>query len=555
MAIQQLLTFEGGLSTKIDEHLIGRNEAIVYSNIDANDGSIDPLKGFSLLGSSDGMYTTYYNGEYISNTNIDDERFYAEYGGRLYWTNASYGSYGLMKYVDDPAGVDAVAPDKFPIATIPISVTEVSVDSPRLTVGAKYFYAFTIVDNDDIESEPIFEEAPELTSGKTIRLSVNKALMDAYFTANIGYSVNVYRTGGNNPTYNLIIEGLTGDSQGVIDTGTEYQYNDLIADIDVSRRELTTFENTPPPDGLDMLIELRGTMWGAVGNRVYFSKTGAPEFWSPLDFVVLDRACTGIGVFGDSIVAFTDSSPYLITGYNRDTIQIQKLPYNQGCINKNCITNIDTYLIWTSKNGICLFDGSSIQVLTKNKVLWESFQLLGEKTFEDFGENIWNAGDGFDISYSLGYKDKYFGIYTGGILVVDLASGMKVSTIDTSTDTDIVGNLVSLLFNKDDNILIAVDSEFNLHGYQISNSTMLATYKSGRLADEGTTITKHYRDVEVDGNPESIDVYVNGSLICSHEGKNKFKLPAGSFGRDIQFGVTTTEEIRSIKYEYSVKKA
>ena len=53
MAIQQLLTFEGGLSTKIDEHLIGRNEAIVYSNIDANDGSIDPLKGFSLLGSSD----------------------------------------------------------------------------------------------------------------------------------------------------------------------------------------------------------------------------------------------------------------------------------------------------------------------------------------------------------------------------------------------------------------------------------------------------------------------------------------------------------------------
>ena len=548
--IQQLLTFNKGLSTKLDPHLIGRDEAVICDNIDINDGSLHPLKDFILDGTTTGKYTTYYNGNIIANTDPTDERFYVEYAGHLYWSNATFGSYGLMRYDGTSAGVEAAAPN--PLTSTEAGYISIAEDTNpgRLSPSATYVYAFTIVDTDGIESAPFIHTTEVTTTGNknSMKLSISHADMTTIGTnhPDMAY-MNFYRTGGNNPTFNLVADNMIPTHPDVIDTGTHYEWYDVMADIDVPRIELVTIDDYPPHQDLDMLIENLGTFWGAVGNKVYYSRTGRPEYWHPLDYVVLDGECTGIGKFADSIYAFTEYAAYRIDGYNRDTVVRTKLPYNQGCVHKDCITNIDTYLVWTSKNGICIFNGAEITVVTKNKLLWESFDLVGEQTFDEFDTKKWNSGDGFEITYSLGYKDKYFGITNTGMLVVDLSEGLKITTMSFT-------GAESLFYNNIDNVLMVV-SGTDLYGYALSNDYMTATYKTGRLADEGTTITKHYRDVELDGMPISIEVFVNGVSKCYHEGRNKFKLPPGSFGRDIQFKVVTNEEIRSIKYEYSIKKA
>ena len=553
MAIQQILTFEGGLSTKISPHLIGRNEGIICQNVDLEKGSLHPLQDFSLEATTTGKYTEHYDGSYIANTDPDDERFYAEYAGRLYWSNAEYGTYGLMRYDGTSTGIDAEAPS--PLNELAKPTPTASTEFGRLTNTASYTYAVTVVDADGIESTPIFTDEVALANPNdlSILLSVNKVNMNTYLPT--GHTLNLYRTGGANPTYNLIMENMSPANPAVIDGDTDpdyatghFHFLDDKADIDVSRIELTTFENTPPPEDLDMLIENLGTFWGAVNNRVYFSRVGTPEFWGQLDYVVLDKPCTGLGVFSDYVMAFTESGAYRIAGYSRDTVQVEKLPYNQGCVNKDTITNIDTYLVWVSKNGVCLFDGAQIQVMTKQKLGWDDFNLVDDLSYDDFSETQqWNTGSGFEVTFSRGYRDKYFGIYSGGIGILDMSSGVKFYTVEFQ-------GADSLFYNEIDNVLFVVKGT-EIYAYNTSNNLMTATWKTGRVADEGTNVNKHYRDVELDGTPVSVEVFIDGESKKIYYGKSRFKLPAGSIGKDIQFEIKTNNEIRSLKYEYNQLKA
>lgn len=332
--------------------------------------------------------------------------------------------------------------------------------------------------------------------------------------------------------------------------GSNLCYYDTIADINVSRIELTTFENYTPPTTLDMLVELKGTFFASSGKRVYFSQTGRPEFWHPLDYIELDKECTGIGKFGDTVIAFTRTSAYTISGNNRDNISLQRMPFNQGCVSKHSVVNIDAYLVWTSLNGICLFDGAQVQVITKKTLAWDEFNRIGNATHGDYDTTSekWDGGLGFNITYATGYQDKYYGIFNNGVMILDLSNGLKVSSIYAE-------NVVSIALNRDDNFLyITVDNgdgTFDVYATLNSASKMTATWKTGRLTDGTVNVKKHYRRVIVDGSPLSVEVFIDGVSKFKVENKSSFFLPASLIGSDIQFEISTVEEIRGLKYEYT----
>lgn len=549
MAISELITFDGGLSTKTSPHLIARNEGIICQNVDLESGVLKPFSSMQYVATVNGRHIYPYEEIIIANQDLTDDRFYETYGNRLYWTDKNYaGQNGLRRYDGTDEGVDATAPDAYPQGSAPVTAVATNLYG-QLTSGSSYSYALTVVDTDGVESAPVFLPTVTLTSSQyAIKLQVDSTLVQTYLPAN--HTVNIYRQGGNNPTYNLIIEGMSPTHPDVYMEGNNVVWLDTIADINVSRIELTTYEHTSPPDGLDMLIECNGTFWGSYNNKVYFSRTGSPEYWGLLDYVTLDKDCTGLGKFADSVVAFTRTSAYMITGYNRDNVTVTRLPFNQGCTHKHSVVNIDTYLLWTSLNGICLFDGSTVQVITKKTLAWDEFRRIGNTTYGDYdGTNIkWNSGLGFDIKYACGYQDKYYGVYNDGIMVLDLSNGLKVSTIEAP-------NVSSVAINEDDNLLYVVidnlDTTFDVYTIINSDSKMLATWKTGRLSDGTTNVKKHYRRIELDGTPTSVKVYIDEVLKYTSEGKSIFMLPAGCIGRDIQFEINTTNEIRSLKYSYS----
>ena len=563
--IKELITFDGGLSTKRSEHLISNNEGIICQNVDLEKGTLSPLPSLKYLTNIPSKHIYSFNTELIYGASDSDDRFFNEYGGRLYWSDDAFGSYGLMRYDGTNAGVNAESPNpldattevKPTLSNDGIQLHESSAIEGFLTDGADYIYAFTIVDADSIESIPVFKNGVTITSSKSsMELKVAKTLMATISTNHPDMvGINIYRSGGDNPTFNLVAELMSPTHPEVTEDATYYYWYDTTADINVSRIELTTFENTPPPDRLDMLIEVNGTMWGSNGKKVYFNKTGSPEYWGALDYVVLDKDCTGIGKFGDNVVAFTKTSSYLISGYNRDNVVVNKLPYNQGCVNKRTITNVGEYLLWTSINGICMFDGSNVQVLTRNTLAWDEFGRIGNTTYDDFNSSNskWDSGEGFNITYATNFQDKYYGIFNDGCVVIDLSNGLKVSTI-------YLPNVASVSVNQEDNILyfMVLDEDTSTYDvYYLANGSekMTATWKTGKIVGESNNIKKHYRQVELDGEPVSVSVYVDGILKYTSEGKSKFMLPAGLIGRDIQFEINTINEIRSLKYQFSTLQA
>lgn len=559
--ISELITFDGGLSTKKAQHLIGRNEGIMCENVDLEKGTLYPIKAFQFIENVNGKHI-YANDEVIiSNQSVEDNRFYAEYGGRLYWSNDKYTD-GLMRYnstlPDINIGIKAEPPEK--LTSVEAGQITMAYDSSvdgQLTEGASYTYAFTIVNSDGVESAPaVLSSDVDLVNKNNA--SIKMAIAIANFTAwqtnhpdMVG--INIYRSGGDNPTFNLLAESLTPTSTGVTTDGANAYWHDTVADINVSRIELTTFDNMPPPDNMDMLIELKGTMWASFGKRVYFSQTGAPEFWGQLDFITLDKGCSGLGKFGDSIIAFTKTSAYMINGNNRDNITVQKLPFNQGCISKHSVVNIDAYIVWASMNGICIFDGASIQVITKNTLSWDEFGRLGNATYDDFSDNYkWSSGSGFDLLYAVGYQDKYYGVYNNGILIIDISNNLRVSTI-------YMENVVSVNYNYEDNFLYAVvnmlDGTYDVYAQLNGETPSQATWKTGRISEGSTNVRKHYRRIEIDGKPDSVTIFVDGEEVYSIEGHSTFFLPSSIIGKDIQFEIKTSSEVRGLKYEYTPLKA
>ena len=550
--ISELVLFNGGLSTKTSPHLIERNQAVVCENVDLETGILKPFSSLQYKETVAGKYIHQYGETLISNSTDADDRFYEAYGSRLYWTDKSFGgANGLRRYDGTDAGVDATAPDPYDQVNAPVTAVATN-DYGQLTADAIYTYALTVVDPEGVESAPVFLNPVTLTSSQnSIKLEVSSSLIATYLPTN--HTVNIYRQGGDNPTFNLVMENMNPNHPDVVIDGTNIYWLDTIADIYVSRIELTTFENTSPPDGLDMLVECNGTFWASIGKRVHFSRTGTPEYWGILDYVTLDKDVTGLGKFGDSIIAFTKTSAYQITGYNRDNVVVTRLPFNQGCTNKHSVVNIDQFLLWTSHNGVCLYNGAEIQVITKQTLAWDEFGRLGNTTYDDYETTTskWNSGLGFDIKFAVGYQDKYYGVYNDGIMVIDLSDGLKVSTIDAPA-------VSTLAINEEDNLLYVVvynGTDYDVYAFLNSDNKMTATWRTSKLTDGTTNVKKHYRQVEVDGEPISVEVFVDGVSKFYIEGKSKFMLPSSCIGRDIQFEIKTVNDIRSLKYQYSQLRA
>ena len=607
--IKQIITFNGGLSTKIAPNLIPPNEATECNNVDIEEGTLKPVKDSAYAKDVTGIHNHLVDGDYISNTDTSDDRFYVEFANSLYWSDANYGSYGIMKYDGTATGVNAApppSPDQIAVATTAGGNLEVSIE---------YTYCYTFVDASYLEGTPtVFASATTSTGQQQIQVTINPTN-----TPTDNTQVRIYRVGGNNPTFNLV-----GEIDYLSTTGSVV-FTDNTRDIDVTRIELTSFVDTPAPINLDMLIENNGSFWGATGDRVYFSRIGSPYFWGELDYIRLDSTCTGLGKIGSSIVAFTASDMYQIDGWHRDNVIRRKLEYNQGCKNKRTVTNVNNYLFWVSDNGVCLYDGASVVVVTKNILSWSEFARVGNQTWGDFTDERYNSGLGFEILYAKSYQDKYYGVYADGIVVVDVSNGIRASTLHES-------GIQSLVYNKSDNVIsyiyedkgvdsvtdiaftsatktisstttdlsiytagniITVSGSTSNDGtYTVASSTATtvvvtealvdevagdvisiirlklytmfssandanAVWQTGELPDEGITIRKFYRKVNLIGElgtSNKVTVIIDGTPKLEISDRKEFFLPTGSHGYSIQFKIETNGELTGLKYEYAIGK-
>lgn len=525
---RETIIFNGGLQTKVAPHLAQPNQAIECENIELHEGSICPMaqpasnedlspSGYSCLLSRNGT---------LMSSDIDEIRDYTYYGSRIYFTNGEYGNYGLYRIKSNDTIVDAVPPTVTAYGGITFGTPIANGN-----LDGDYSYVYTVVDEEGIESVP----SPTYNVTAT-----NQDIVINFGSDTVTETVEfrkIYRTGGNNPTFNLI---------GEVPSGTN-TFTDNTRDIDVSRIELTSFDAYAPPTNLQYLEEANGTLWGAVGDRVYFSINGRPEFWNPLDYIVLNDTCTGIGVYRDTVLAFTDGDCYVIGGFSRDTITQERLPFNEGCLNNASISNITEFVVWTSKNGVCVYNGSTITVATKNILSWFTKTRIGTATFDSL-EAQFNSNIGYQVSQAIGLDGKYYGVFQGGIGVFDIDKGIA-STI-TAIDEP-VGLYYSVIENS-----IAVITK-SLEVYYLNTGSQENTtgrWRTPEMFFDNYEVKKQFRHIEFDVAPTQLDVYVDNKLIKQYNNKRRCFLPSGLFGRTISLDIYTDKEIRSVTIQYGVAK-
>ena len=523
--------FNEGLQTKVAPHLAPVSTGVTCLNVDLDKGSLTPYADWVVdERTATGIHTTYFQDAVVSSSDVSDVRSYAKFGSRLYWSNGSFSAYGLMRYDGTNAGVNAVAPIVSAYGSLTLTPT-----GTNGAMNETYAYVYTVVDVDGIESIP-----STITTAAPVNQDVSITIGADTVSETVA-SRRIYRTGGSNPTFNLIAELAAPTLTYVDDT----------RDLDVSRIELSTFTNHAPPPDLTNLIENNGTMWGSVGDRVYFSRVGQPEFWGNLDFLVLNDTCTGLGSFMDTVVAFTKTDAYLITGYHRDNIAISKLPYNEGCLKHETIVNVTELLVWTSVNGICIYNGSEITVATRNILSWSGTtggdSVVGSSTFDSF-DTSFDADIGYKMEYAVGIGRKYYGVHQDGIGVLDLNNGVVSSTIALE-------DVRSLYFNSTDNALIGITSDLISYQFNKGTANMTSEWKTAKLNNDNYSRLKQYRRVYFDIAPLWVRVYVNDLEVLFVENQKEFFLPAGSIGNTIQFHIATNLEIKSLKYEYGLLDA
>ena len=524
---KHLIVFNGGLQTKVAPHLVDDTQAVACVNVDLDKGSIYPYSEWveNELVTATGTKPFFYGETLITNSDEADDRSYAIFGTRLYWSNADFTGYGLMRYDGTSAGTNAIAPT--------VSVYGSLTLTPSGTNGAMndtYAYVYTVIDTDGIESVP-----SPITTVSPVNQNVDITIGADTVTETVA-ARRIYRTGGSNPTFNLIAE-LTAPT---------LTYTDETRDLDVSRIELNTFDNYAPPPSLTNLIEASGTMWGSVGDRVYFSKEGQPEFWNPLDFVTLSDTCTGLGVYRDLVIAFTESNTYVITGFNRDNISIDKLPYNEGCLNHHSIANVTEFLLWTSKNGVCIYNGSTVEIVTRNILSWTANTVLGSSTFDSL-DSTFDANIGYNVTYALGLRGKYYAVYQDGIGVIDLNDRTLASTIQLDT-------VKGLYYDYKDNSINAIVEDLTTYVFDRDSVNMSAQWKTPELQDGEYAQLKQYRRVFLSDVASEVITYVNGIEVLTRTNTKGFFLPSGAIGNTIQFHITTDREIRTLKYEFGLTK-
>lgn len=189
-------------------------------------------------------------------------------------------------------------------------------------------------------------------------------------------------------------------------------HEDKLADLDLLFCEpMESLYYLPPPDGGKYLTECGSTFFLAVEDKLYFSEIGNCQAWNPSNWISFDDTITGICVEFQGLLVFTANRVYRVTGNDALTIAKLEIPTRQGCANWRTIATLSNAPLWMSNDGICMWDGQSVKLLSFQRWKLDSPPVFG------FAAN-----------------DRYYLVSETGTAVYDLRAGGVFYEISLDAD-------------------------------------------------------------------------------------------------------------------------
>lgn len=472
----------------------------VMKVIDSSDSSIWTLKYFYLSIPYDyDKYVkdvkVYTNNDTLTNNKIELYRYYN-------------GKYILLTTLDSTTGPSYID------ATYDISSnTGELTDEEQKGLKGLYTYYYTYYNSKwDIESQPTLASNELKVDYTTSKLKVTGFIASTDPQVD---KIRLYRLGGNNLNAMLVD---TIDNSSV---SSSFIYYDTKLDVDIAYNDaMRSKDYHQAPDNLKYLTEMYGVLFGSVGNRLWFSKQGYPEYWPEYYWIDFRDVITGLAASQQGLLVQTKNETYIITGTNPEVFARYLISKEQGCLDFNSIQYSSSFAIWESNDGICISTGGTIQIIT----------------MQNYGIRH------FNVVSSVVRNSCYYGLTKEGkVFVIDNINGLKFYWLDIPN--------VKSIGHKDDNVILNINGRlYQLFG---SKNKLSFIYNSPKIAEGGLNVIKRFKHIYMvyKGNIQ-IKILINDNVISDKTFNSdsldlaRIALPsAKQYGNHIEFEIKGTGEL------------
>lgn len=122
----------------------------------------------------------------------------------------------------------------------------------------------------------------------------------------------------------------------------------------------------PPPANLHGLTMMSGQiLCGISGNAVRMSRPGYPYAWRARDEFKFNYDPVAIGAFGNTLVVATKGVPYLISGFEPETMQQTPVERMYACSSARSMVEIGGGVAYASPDGMIVVDQSGATNITE----------------------------------------------------------------------------------------------------------------------------------------------------------------------------------------------
>lgn len=515
----QLNQFNGGLSTRLDPALIAANEAVYYTNVDNTDATLKSAKNYLSSDEEARDYFYKFKGKWLSSYVARD---YLEYDNVLYFTEednkAKKTSDGVTVHnlgIEAPPNkalfeVDNVTPvvdtNGDPVVTIyPVADDPEGDEDPISASNITVQYTYTYYNEaDGTESAPATLSGElALTAGKVVELSNITTSNDVQVT-----HIRIYRLQAGVGTTMQLVKQIPNNLSST---------RDAVSSTDLTT-VLDTYDNQTPPLGLKYLIEAYGVLFGAVGNKLYYSRIGKPNYWPAAQSFLIKSDITGLLPIQNGIFVYTLAETFMLVGSTIEDFELIPVSTEYGCNSHKSCKLVKNTPVWSCLDGIASWSNGYIQIISKDK--------LGKFTMQIKDTAVW------DETYFVLDVD-------GNLLAMDLRFNLAFKRLDFTEKLADVGAFDGVLYG------IAKERVVTL----FAGEDMEFLWKSGLLTEGAITVTKMFNNIYVYYQGEFVlKTYINGELVAEKKllSFEKPEMADVKVPQERQRGYTLQFEVRGI---------
>ena len=526
-----------GMQPVVDPILLEANKATMARNVLLNSGTLAPLLGTTTLkaltktapktiwryGTS--STETDYWFEFLNDTDVINSPLPADPYARAYWSDGVQVKYGpnsalLTGSTYPGASYDLGIPA--PAATPSMSGSAPSVASQ----GETRTYVYTYVSAYGEEGPPSAANTP--------------AVVNPAAAVTVG-NMSVAPSGSYNITLKRIYRSSTVGSSAQFQFVAEIpvsqtSYTDTISQANLAEILPSETWTAPPATLAGLKMMANGACVGFVGNTVHFSEPNLPHAWPhkyPIEFQIV-----GLGVFGQTVVALTNSFPVALSGADPQAMSPARMELPQSCVSKGSIVDTGDGVLYASPDGLVSIGSGGINVITAKHATRKQWQALNPSSFKAF------MHDGRYIA-TFTRADS-----TRGMLILDLSgSGPFWTQSDLNYNTAITAGYAD---NRTDTLYLAQGTSLVRYN-QGSPLNAEWTSKTFRMS---APLNMGWAAVNAKAYPVLLTVYADGvqtdQITVADE--NPFRLSSGFKARDWVVDLYSSNEITRVRVASSMEE-